>query len=558
MYGVPYRISEGFPSHTVAWVLGTAFLATLVAVLIKHWKLTKQYPGEAPVVREGLPLLGSAPEFGKAPLQLLHRLEKQYGSIFTCVLAGARMTFITNAHDGRAFIRNTGSRKDIGTEMKNKEICKHLFGHDMDKCTRTWGVDQDHIHRLHTVGLLNPKSLTEISSRMCRMMQQEIKSKLTKEHGSWTSASMYDFVTRLVFSAASKSLFSDENGVDWEHDVYDHFGTFDRAIASLLMFGEKLLYIHPSVAHARRKLWSVLGTLSGKQGSTYVRKRVEHYEGKQLPEEELGSAQLTIFWASHSNSLPAIYWTMAHTLNTPGLLERVRKEAIDVVNAASGRSSSTNNLTVTEALELLGHVSSDDLKKMAVLDSVFSEILRLYAANFVFRQAPNPATLPLDTTAISVRQNDSVAVYASTIHYDNEIFPDPFTFQWDRFYDEGSGGCKKFYKDGREVRYPLFAFGGGETMCKGRYFVRNENKIAFLAILIALDVEMYHKDDVNERGELKASTSPNNIPEGKFPVSNTKAGGSGIVPPLDKDALVIRFRRRHGDEAIDGKRGMHQ
>eukprot|EP01138_Halocafeteria_seosinensis_P011139 gb/GECG01011376.1/.p1 GENE.gb/GECG01011376.1/~~gb/GECG01011376.1/.p1 ORF type:complete len:232 (+),score=26.63 gb/GECG01011376.1/:1-696(+) len=174
------------------------------------------------------------------------------------------------------------------------------------------------------------------------------------------------------------------------------------------------------------------------------------------------------------------------------------------------------------------------------------------------RQAPNPATLPLDTTAISVRQNDSVAVYASTIHYDNEIFPDPFTFQWDRFYDEGSGGCKKFYKDGREVRYPLFAFGGGETMCKGRYFVRNENKIAFLAILIALDVEMYHKDDVNERGELKASTSPNNIPEGKFPVSNTKAGGSGIVPPLDKDALVIRFRRRHGDEAIDGKRGMHQ
>jgi hypothetical protein len=267
MHGVLHIIAERcieHPYQVVAWSIGAVLLAILTTIVIKHWKLTTQYPGEPPVVNEGLPLLGSAPEFGKSPLPLLQRLEKAYGHVFTCILAGSRMTFITNAHDACDFIRNTGNRKDVGSEMKNKEVCKHAFGHDMDASERTWGVDQNHVHRLHTTGLMIPKSLDEISSRMCNMMQREIKSRFASGDSSWYCAPMYETVTRLVFCAASKSLFSDDDGVDWQGEVYNQFVKFDSSFASLLMFGEKWLYLHPSVTRARQKLWNVLASISGK------------------------------------------------------------------------------------------------------------------------------------------------------------------------------------------------------------------------------------------------------------------------------------------------------
>lgn len=157
------------------------------------------------------------------------------------------------------------------------------------------------------------------------------------------------------------------------------------------------------------------------------------------------------------------------------------------------------------------------------------------------REAVRPTTLNLETGRISIRQGDNVVIYTPMIHFDEEIFENPYSFQWDRFLSTEDTTERKFSKHGKGIRNPIFAFGGGESMCKGRHFAVNESKIAFIATIVALDVELYHRDDINDKGYPKLGVKANCVPESKWPSVDVAAGGAGILPPIDRDSLVFRF-----------------
>lgn len=98
-----------------------------------------------------------------------------------------------------------------------------------------------------------------------------------------------------------------------------------------------------------------------------------------------GSAQLTVFWALHSNSLPAIFWSIAYTLNTPGLVEKVRDEVLQILCTDSPNLEESDRYTLSslEILDMLSSLTWEHLKSMKIVDSIFTEILRLCSANFV-------------------------------------------------------------------------------------------------------------------------------------------------------------------------------
>ena len=68
---------------------------------------------------------------------------------------------------------------------------------------------------------------------------------------------------------------------------------------------------------------------------------------------------------------------------------------------------------------------------------------------------------------------------------DPEIYENPEEYIFDRFIKHD-----KCYKDGRALKYELLSFGGGKSICPGRYFAINEFKLVVATLLQWFDIEL--------------------------------------------------------------------
>merc|ERR1711871_1823865 len=92
---------------------------------------------------------------------------------------------------------------------------------------------------------------------------------------------------------------------------------------------------------------------------------------------------------------------------------------------------------------------------------------------FSVRRAPHDMELALPSGEIRLRSGDNIVVANSLYHFDDTIFgEDCHTFRFDRFANE--------------TKLPaVMPFGGGKSMCPGRYFAANEMRILVVELLRA-------------------------------------------------------------------------
>lgn len=114
----------------------------------------------------------------------------------------------------------------------------------------------------------------------------------------------------------------------------------------------------------------------------------------------------------------------------------------------------------------------DDIKKMSFLDIFLQEVLRFYppVPAFVLRKADEEWKYG----DITVPTGTSVHAPIYNIHHDPDIWPDPETFDPDRFLPEQKSG-----------RHPLayMPFGAGPRNCIGARFALMETKLAIVRVL---------------------------------------------------------------------------
>lgn len=84
------------------------------------------------------------------------------------------------------------------------------------------------------------------------------------------------------------------------------------------------------------------------------------------------------------------------------------------------------------------------------------------------------------------RKGDMISIFTGSLHHDPEIFPDPYTFKYDRFVDSPS--C--FRKNGVDVPFNMcyMPFGGGTSWCPGRKFAKSEIKTISAYLLARMDM----------------------------------------------------------------------
>ncbi|KAF9067172.1 cytochrome P450 [Rhodocollybia butyracea] len=170
---------------------------------------------------------------------------------------------------------------------------------------------------------------------------------------------------------------------------------------------------------------------------------------------------------------------------------------------------------VGAAIEELGW-TKDAMSKMVKLDSFLKETQRLSGVHGVslIRMALRDFKFS-DGTVVPARTIISVALHA--LHHDGAYYEDPETFKPFRFSDivqEQEGESLKHQMDAVDPSY--LVFGGGRSMCPGRFFAVNELKALMAHVLLTYDIKFENNKGIPPASWYGVVYSPNQEAEVMF------------------------------------------
>lgn len=168
--------------------------------------------------------------------------------------------------------------------------------------------------------------------------------------------------------------------------------------------------------------------------------------GTQLSDREICNELKTLFGAGHETTALMLMWTLYLLACNPQIQHKLQEE-VDAV--LGGRMPGL-----------------DDLKAMPYTEKVLNESMRIYppAWSLMVRQAIDDIMLG-DTV---VPKGSVMLIPMWTIHRDGRTFPQPMSFDPERF----DGEWKK-----RIPPYAFFPFGGGPHVCLGAHLAMFEGQL---------------------------------------------------------------------------------
>lgn len=247
------------------------------------------------------------------------------------------------------------------------------------------------------------------------------------------------------------------------------------------------------------------------------------------------------YHSANSNAIPATYWFLYEIYRDPCLLERARSEVTaSGFLAGSEIATSDNNL--------------DDLVNMPLLQSVYTETLRLRTAILVVR-TPERENVRLGEYLF--RPGELIMAASYVAHRDVNVWnqgtgEDPHTldeFWADRFlkpvhdnnlncHEQGLHDQEDVKKRTQETSYqPTVKFsteglskawipyGGGQGLCPGRQLAKQMIFMTFAILATDFDIEILHQPGEEAKPDMRY-------------------WGLGTLPPRNKTPFRIRKRVR--------------
>jgi cytochrome P450 len=182
-----------------------------------------------------------------------------------------------------------------------------------------------------------------------------------------------------------------------------------------------------------------------------------------------------------------------------------------------------------------GSVDVAVLVAQPLLQSVWTETLRMYTDILVTRNLPEDITLPLDedgTRQVLFRKGDNCFAPSWLGQHDANVWSEKAPYnQWyaERFYHKDpETGKGVFSMNGSNGKF--FPFGGGRTICPGRVFAKQEGLGALALILLRFEFEV--KGFIGADGQ-PASTFPG--------FAKSFPGSGALIPGGD---MMVTVKRR--------------
>lgn len=445
---------------------------------------------EVPHVKSWLPWLGSAISFGADPDGFLRKHQAVLGDAFSLVLNGQKSTFFLNAHDFAEVFRNA---KTLSGEHVLPEVGSKIFGFD----AKAYELVQHELEAA-TSRMMRGKALEPLTRQMQLELEKAFLELPTEAERKGLTELMFD----TLFPSSTRALFGD--GV-YSDGTLRHYLNLDKPLP--LILGNFPAFFFPAFKRAQRALRELMASSHPNQ-SEVMDARHDLWKQLESPEEDHGAYDVTVLWAAQANTIPAAVWTLYYVMRDPEIKRLIVDEVRSVMAAIEARTPNGMPL-----------LDTSHLAEMERLDSCIWEALRLTTATIVMREALEPTTLSLfNGETIEIEKGERVVLYARMAHMDPDIYESPNAFRYDRFLASAN---RQFTKAGKPVKFHLLPFGGGKSICPGRYFAINEFKLLVAMLIQSFDFEV--------------------LPSGEPELDFTRTG-LGNLPP--KSDIMVKYRYR--------------
>lgn len=245
-------------------------------------------------------------------------------------------------------------------------------------------------------------------------------------------------------------------------------------------------------------------------GCRFLRERQVMYEKAGLSARGSVSPDVGFLFGLSSNAIPATTWTLCHILTSADqtLLPELTAE-------------------LTSSQRADGSLDINKLVQLPLLSSIYSETLRMYVDALVTRTVNQTFILPSSHVGHPghLLEKGNIAMAPSYLSHHDPTFwlsygeeaPGPEVWHARRFLHGG-----KYSTSGTNNR--LFPYGGGNHMCPGRTFAKQEILAAIASVLLTFEIQV-------ETGE-------------RLPGIRKAYNGTGVVG-MDK-GLAVSMRRKVG------------
>lgn len=423
--------------------------------------VTQRPPERAPLASGGIPVLGHGARLSRDPAKLMQECRERYGDVFTLKFPGTRRTFLLNPFDWPEYFKH----RDMEFEVVGLDIGTRVFGYswrDIDS------FDYPTV-RAQITTLMRGDPLQRMTERMQTKLEESVFRTASSD---WQEDSLHRWAGEHVFAAGTDAIFGDGT---YDERLKRAFTVVDRHFGLLAMGVPPRLL--PGVRRAQRELAAAVQR-SNPGASELMWARDAHFAAQGADLSRRGHLNASLMWASQANTVPATFWTLIHVLRN----QRARAEILEEVRSFAGPKPPR-----TPGERLFGKA---ELKAMVKLDSAIQEMNRLTTCPMVPRRALRDLVLPLqDGRRLQFFEGEELALYVPSAQLDPDIYESPHEFRFDRFLTD-DGSAKAWYKNGKRVHFPLIPFGGGKSMCPGRFFAMNEFKITVATLLAWFDIEL--------------------------------------------------------------------
>lgn len=392
------------------------------------------------------------------------------------------------------------------------------------------GEKPEHIHDFQakiSIKYLSGKYLLAMSERYLAILKSRLV-KLEIPSDSWTEIS--DFYTWLQ-SQVTPSVIEAMMGsqiLEMYPSIVEDFWEFDRQIANYSRGLPR--WMIPSAYRTRDRLlanikaWNTLAnresdcTQHGEEGpewdkffgTKFIKAREDSLRKHGMDDDAIASENLGLLFGSNANAVRAVFWYIFESFKDLELQESLRTELRD-------------------CLKPTGDFDVPKFSTKPLLQSTYAEVLRLRVATTMTRtNEDDNFKLGPDYT---IDKNMTMTIFSSITAHNRQAWEtarpesvaEPLDEFWpERFIVQKSNKDAKFSVEGlTECWMP---YGGGQRMCPGRHFAKNEI-IGTLGLLL----ELFECELVDLQRAERVKPDKRWVPY-------------GTLPPTKK--VAVRLRRR--------------
>ena len=427
------------------------------------------------------------------------------------------------------------------------------------------------LHDMQHLYLSQPSEVQTITQKFSEVLQGQIDESLSasvsaiseSEGGNETAlskkpVSLFQYLKRTMFIASTVALMGTRI-LELNPSLIDDYWAYDEAF---LLGLPDLMY--PVGDAARDKLLSAVQRYvedfykvnkaakvddvvwDRHFGSKLFLASLQAMDERGIAIEDQAAAILSLVWATASNSIPLTGWIIASLLEEPYLLSELRQEVLSAVDTGS-----TKNSAMHEHKEVISF-GMTRLSTLPLLSSIYHECLRLRASVTVTRRL----TADIEIGGYTLRQGNFVMTPSYLAHTDPTIWNnvdgyEARSFAAKRFVDASRADAlphetinglinrtKKVNKENRSSRVAhtlnpelFFPYGGGNAICPGRFFSKQQILVAVAITVSKMDLELVRYIAADGKTELASA-----------PESDQRYAGGGVMPP--EGDWVVKLKSR--------------